>query len=64
MSPAQGANFTGCPCITFPYGCCPDGLTVAEGANLEGCGSNCSSQFGCCSDGISPKVTLVEEAVS
>ena len=58
MTKAVGSNFTGCPCETFAYGCCPDGITVAEGPNLEGCELNCSSEFGCCSDGITPKVTL------
>ena len=59
MTKAMDVNFTGCPCETFAYGCCPDGNTVAQGPNLEGCEFNCSSEFGCCSDGLTPKVILI-----
>ena len=59
MTNAVEANFTGCPCETFAYGCCPDGITVAQGPNLEGCELKCSSEFGCCSDGLTPKVILI-----
>lgn len=54
MTTAGGANYTGCDCDTFPHGCCQDGETVASGPNLEGC--NCNSTYGCCSDGVTPKV--------
>ena len=55
MTGALGINFTGCACETFTYGCCMDGITVAQGPNLEGC--SCNNSLGCCPDGVTPKVT-------
>jgi hypothetical protein len=31
---AKGPNFAGCPCETFDYGCCSDGVSVAQAALL------------------------------
>lgn len=48
-------------CRKSDHGCCPDGLTVAEGPNHEGCstisdpipsGFCAESAFGCCPDGV------------
>ena len=36
------------------YGCCPDNIRKAEGANGEGCGCQ-TSEFGCCPDEKTPK---------
>jgi len=49
-------------CQESLYGCCPDGLTAAEGPNFVGCASNdpiptglcIESEFGCCMDGVTP----------
>jgi hypothetical protein len=32
---AKGPNFAGCPCETFDYGCCSDGVSVAQAALLS-----------------------------
>ncbi len=42
----------GCPCDTYDFGCCPDGVSVAQGPKLEGCSGCESSDFGCCEDGF------------
>jgi len=42
------------------YGCCPDGITEATGADYEGCqqkdaiphGYCIETEFGCCPDGV------------
>lgn len=49
-------------CRASMYGCCPDGLTAAEGPNFLGCASSdripvglcIESEFGCCIDGVTP----------
>ncbi|ELU04243.1 hypothetical protein CAPTEDRAFT_219882 [Capitella teleta] len=49
-------------CKNSTYGCCPDGLTAAEGKKFFGCPSSDSipvglcieSTFGCCLDGVTP----------
>jgi len=49
-------------CQESVYGCCPDGLTAAEGPNFVGCTVNdpiptglcIESEYGCCADGITP----------
>jgi len=49
-------------CQESMYGCCPDGLTAAEGPNFVGCAINdpiptglcVESAFGCCIDGVTP----------
>lgn len=49
-------------CQESMYGCCPDGLTAAEGPNFVGCAINdpiptglcIESEFGCCIDGVTP----------
>jgi len=42
------------------YGCCDDGVTIAEGPRGEGCPSVSQlcrdSQFGCCPDGVTAAV--------
>ncbi len=44
-------------CDATAFGCCPDGVTAANGFNGEGCGkdkidTSCeNSLYGCCSDG-------------
>ena len=50
----SGANQEGCPCYTFEHGCCPDGITKAQGHNLEGCADCSTSEFGCCPDNFTP----------
>lgn len=40
MSPAKGRNKEGCPpsrCEATLFGCCPDGVGIAEGNDNEGC---------------------------
>jgi len=49
-------------CRESTYGCCPDGLTAADGPNFVGCASNdpipsglcIESEFGCCINGVTP----------
>ena len=53
-TPAQGINFTGCPCETFDHGCCSDGVSVAGGPNKENCPGCAESEFGCCPDNFTP----------
>ena len=50
----SGANQEGCPCYTFEHGCCSDGITKAQGHNLEGCADCSTSEFGCCPDNFTP----------
>ena len=42
----------GCLCPSHDYGCCPDGVTVAQGPKLEGCSGCEASEHGCCEDGF------------
>ena len=49
---ALGPNYEGCPCFTFDFGCCEDGLTIAKGPNKDECSGCQSSEFGCCEDGF------------
>lgn len=50
-------NTTDVGCENTTYGCCPDGISMAQGAALKGCdddvaGLNCTdSSYGCCPDG-------------
>ncbi|KAK2170655.1 hypothetical protein LSH36_1g05070 [Paralvinella palmiformis] len=49
-------------CKQATYGCCPDGITAAEGQHFLGCPSRdripagfcIESEFGCCLDGVTP----------
>lgn len=34
---AKGPNMEGCGCESSRFGCCLDGVTVANGENFEGC---------------------------
>ena len=46
----EGCNI----CDNFPHGCCEDGLTPAQGPDMEGCGCE-SSKYGCCLNGSKAK---------
>lgn len=46
---ASGAEFEGCLCHTYQFGCCPDGVTIARGPNGQGCRCQ-QSKHGCCGD--------------
>lgn len=57
-------------CRESMHGCCPDGLTAAEGPNFVGCASSdqiptglcIESEFGCCIDGVTPAAGPFNEA--
>lgn len=53
-TPASGPELAGCPCSTSDWGCCEDGLTVADGPNGEGCAGCAQSEHGCCPDAFTP----------
>ncbi len=49
---SEGPQNEGCGCHFSPFGCCPDAMTLAQGANFTGC--HCTTfPHGCCEDGDS-----------
>lgn len=48
---SKGPENEGCGCHYSAFGCCPDSLTAAQGANYTGC--DCDTfAHGCCPDGV------------